>query len=85
MAGRKVQKDSIEILYIERSSRDGKGRRVLIRQSNVENWVHQGDTLTDLDIKLWELSPEQQQEITTFLGAGGAHGEPARAGGVYNG
>lgn len=68
---RKTRIDDVEILFVERSTRDRKGRRVLLRLNGTENALFQSEGLSDIDVKLWNLSPEYRAQIESFLEADG--------------
>ncbi len=73
MAERRVNISPVEILFVERSSRDAKGRRVILRLNGCENTLYQGEVLSDIDLRLWDLTHGQRREIERFLTVGGEH------------
>lgn len=55
---------SIEILFVADSSRDGRGKRVLIREGQAESCLWPGDETTEFDMKVLGVSVEQHRKIT---------------------
>ena len=57
-----------EILFIAGSSKDRRGKRVLIREVQVENYLWPGDELTDDDAKILGLTQQDRRHIALFFG-----------------
>ena len=58
---------SMEILFVVGSSRDKRGRRVLIRKDIVENVIYQAEEVNGTDMKLLGLTQTQRKQIESFL------------------
>ena len=56
---------AVRAFYIEWSTRDDKGRRVVIRADKTENIVYMSGLATDLDILLWGSTVVT--EVSEFL------------------
>jgi hypothetical protein len=59
--------DAVEILFVIDSSKDRRGRRVLIREGRVENCLWPEDKVADMDSRLLGLSERQRRQIEKFL------------------
>lgn len=66
--------DSVEILFVAASSADRRGKRVLVRESNVENILWPGEVLQDSDVQLLGITQGQQKQIAAFLNGGVSNG-----------
>ena len=58
--------DTVEILYVTGSSRDDKGRRVVVCEGMVQNIIWPEDGVTDVDMKLLGLTDQDQKHIKQF-------------------
>ena len=56
-----------ELLFVESSSQDSKGKRVLVRDHGVENWIYPDQGVTNVDIQLLGIEPGQKVEIERFF------------------
>ena len=54
--------------FIASSSRDRRGRRVLVRDSGVENVIYQSDGVTEADIALLGITETDRKHIERFIG-----------------
>jgi len=62
------RKDSVEILFVAGSSRDRKGKRILIREGAVENYIWSKDELQDDGLmKLLGITDMQRDWMKRFL------------------
>jgi hypothetical protein len=59
--------DQIEILYVTGSSRDDKGRRVVVCEGTVQNVIWPMDGVTSVDMKLLGITPESKRHIERFF------------------
>ena len=62
-----IQRNSVEILFVLGSSRDRKGKRVLVREGVAENCLWPGDDLTEVDTAVLGLNEQGQQHIEIFF------------------
>lgn len=60
-------KSDIEILYVAGSSRDRRGKRILVREDGTENYIWPADGVTEVDMKLLGISPESKRHIERFF------------------
>ena len=60
----------IEILFITNSTKDNRGRRVLVRDGIIENWLWPGDLITDPAVSLLGITKSQQKQIEGFFAVG---------------
>ena len=70
MRNRKPEKmDTVEILFALDSSKDHRGKRVIISEGMAENCLWPGDErqLTETELKLLGLTRQDQQHITQFF------------------
>ena len=63
----KEDRNDVEILYVAGSSRDRKGKRVLVREGEVENYLWPGERLSAIELKLLGISGHQEKQIRAFL------------------
>lgn len=56
-----------ELLFVERSSQDSKGRRVLVRESGIENYIFPEDGVDLVDLKLLGISEAEKVHIEQFF------------------
>jgi len=61
--------DTVEILYVDASSLDDKGRRVVICEGMVQNIIWPEDGVTEIDMKLLGVTPEIKVQIEQFFEA----------------
>lgn len=60
---------TIELFYVVGSSRDRRGRRVLVCEGMVQNTIWPVDgVITDADMKLLGITPEDKRRIERFFG-----------------
>lgn len=59
-------KSEVEILYVAGSSRDDRGKRVLVREGKIENCIYPGE-FSDFDSDLLGLSERDVRHIRLFL------------------
>jgi len=60
--------DTIELLYVAASSRDRRGKRVLVRDpSGPENYIYPEDGVTQIDMDLLGISEGQKGQIEAFF------------------
>ena len=65
-------KADIEILYVSSSSVDDRGKRVIIRDADTENYIWPGDGVQEIDKLLLGLSAGDCRNIERFLRADAA-------------
>ena len=58
---------NVEILYVQSSSIDQKGMRVLIRLGGCENCIFPQDDMEDASISLLGMSPADKKHIQQFF------------------
>jgi hypothetical protein len=57
-----------ELLFVDRSSQDSKGKRVLVRDdSGCENWIFPEDGTSEADRRLLGLTERDQKHIERFF------------------
>ena len=59
--------DNIEILFVSGSSLDRRGKRVIVRDNETENYIWPGDGVSDVDMKLLGLTEQDQKHIERFF------------------
>lgn len=64
--------DGIEILFVAGSSKDRRGRRVLIREGMTENCLWPGDEITEFDMRVLGVSVQEHRRIKRLLSSGSA-------------
>ena len=57
-----------EILYVTASSRDAKGKRVVVCEDMAQNVIWPLDSVTEADVKLLGIGEEDRELIKAFLG-----------------
>jgi hypothetical protein len=65
-----------ELLFILGSSKDTRGRRVMVRCQRCENTVYQGDNLGDPTLNLVGVGESERKAIEHFLQGGEHDSEP---------
>lgn len=57
------------ILYVNASSFDDKGKRVLVRDHlGYENWIYKEDGVSEADVALLGITSEDRRHIERFFG-----------------
>jgi len=65
-------KNIIELLFVDSSSRDRRGRRVLVRDdSGCENWIWAEDGVTQIDMDLLGITASHKIQIDRFFAGTG--------------
>ena len=64
---RESDKDKVEILFVVGSSRDRKGKRVIVREGEVENYLWPGQEIDAPDLSLMGVNIHQKEQIIAFL------------------
>ena len=62
--------DNIEILYVDASSLDNKGRRMVVCEGTVYNVIWPEDGVSDMDMKLLGITEESKERIDRFFHKG---------------
>ncbi len=65
--------ETVEILYVDASSLDDKGRRVVVCEGTVYNVIWPVDGVTDMDMRLLGISSEDKENIESWLGTCSKH------------
>ena len=60
-------KQNIEILFVAGSSLDRRGKRILVREANVENYIFPEDGVDLVDLKLLGISEAEKVHIEQFF------------------
>ena len=58
---------AVEILYISGSSLDQKGKRIMVREGTVENWLWPEASIDLVDTKLLGLTEADRRGIERFF------------------
>ena len=59
--------DTVEILYVNGSSRDRRGRRVVVCEGTVQNIIWPEDGVTDVDMRLLGVTLKDKGHIEQFF------------------
>lgn len=59
--------NAVEVLFVDSSNLDNKGKRILVRDRGVENILWRGDDLKDVSIDLLGITAKDLSHIERFF------------------